>query len=77
VALVPPGVVTITLTVPDAPAGEVAVIDVDELTVTPVPELAPNFTVDPLTNPVPVMVTDVPPAKGPALGLTAVTTEGP
>jgi hypothetical protein len=53
------------------------VIDVDELTVTPVPALAPNFTVEPLTNPVPVMVTVVPPANGPALGLTDVTTEGP
>jgi hypothetical protein len=61
VALVPPGVVTSTLTVvPDVPAGEMAVIDVAELTVTPVAALVPKETVEPLTNPVPVMVTVVP-----------------
>ena len=37
-----------------------AVIDVDELTTTLVPALAPKKTVEPLTNPVPVMVTEVP-----------------
>jgi hypothetical protein len=58
---VPPGVVTSTLTdVPVVPAGEVAVIDVAELTVTPVAALVPKETVEPLTNPVPVMVTVVP-----------------
>jgi hypothetical protein len=58
---VPPGVVTWTLTdVPVVPAGETAVIDVDEVTVTLVPALLPKKTVEPLTNPVPVMVTEVP-----------------
>jgi hypothetical protein len=79
VALVPPGVVTWTLTVvPAVPAGETAVIDVDELTVTPVAALAPNFTVEPLTNPVPVMMTEVPalPVACP-VGLSDVTVGAP
>ena len=44
VAEVPPGVVTVTSTVPALPAGEVAVIEVAELTVKPVPAAAPNLT---------------------------------
>ena len=40
----PPGPVTVTSTVPD-PAGEVAVIDVAELTVTPVAAFPPKATV--------------------------------
>ena len=43
VAEVPPAVVTVTSTVP-VPAGEVAVIWVAELTVTPVAAAAPNVT---------------------------------
>jgi hypothetical protein len=71
---VPPGVVTRMSTVPADAAGEVAVIDVLELTVTLLAAWpAPNATVVPETNPVPVIVTDVPPAVGPALGLTART----
>ena len=61
---VPPGVVTVTFTAPAVPAGVVAVIWVAEFTSTPVAALAPNFTVAPLTKPVPVTVTDVPPAAG-------------
>jgi hypothetical protein len=60
--------------VPADPAGDVAVIDVAELTITPVAALPPNATVvAPDTNPVPVIATVVPPANGPALGLTALT----
>jgi hypothetical protein len=33
----------------------------------------PNATVDPGVNPVPVIVTDVPPSNGPADGETPVT----
>ena len=73
VADVPPGVVTVTSTVPAAPAGEVTVIVVEFTTVTPVPAFAPKFTVAPATKPVPVTVTEVPPAMGPASGETAVT----
>jgi len=68
-------VLTVISTVPDEPAGEVALIDVGEFTITPVPApAAPNATVlAPATNPVPVIVTVVPPAVGPALGPTDVT----
>ena len=64
---------TLTSTVP-APAGEVAVIWVAELTVNPVAAVAPNVTAVAPENPVPVMVTVVPPARGPALGEIEVTT---
>ena len=73
VAEVPPAVVTVTLTVPADSAGEVATIDVDELTVTAVAVTVPNITVAPDTKPVPVMVTEVPPVVGPEVGLMAVT----
>jgi hypothetical protein len=72
VAEVPPGVVTVTLTVP-VPAGEVAVIDVALLTTTPVAALAPKWTAVAPVKLVPVMVTLVPPAAGPDVGLMPVT----
>ena len=65
--------VTVTSTVPTLPAGEVAVIEVEETTVTPVAAVAPNFTLAPLAKPVPVIVTLVPPAVEPLVGLTPVT----
>ena len=69
---VPAGVVTVTSTVP-VPAGDVALIDVALLTITPVAALAPKSTAVAPLRLVPVMVTDVPPASGPLFGLTAVT----
>ncbi len=72
VELVRPLPVTVTSTVPE-PAGLVAVIDVALLTVTPVAAVEPNDTVSPDAKPVPVMVTVVPPAAGPLVGLTADT----
>jgi hypothetical protein len=68
---VPPGLVTVIGTLP-VPAGLVAVMDVLVM------ELGdsvvdPNATVVPAVKPVPVIVTDVPPARGPAEGLTPVT----
>jgi len=72
VALVPPGPVTVTSTVPD-PAGEVAVIDVAELTVTPVAAVPPKETVSPAAKFVPVTVTAVPPDAGPVAGFTLLT----
>jgi hypothetical protein len=72
VALVPPGVVTVTSTVP-APAGEVAVICVALLNVNVVAAVAPNFTAVAPVKFVPVMVTTVPPAAGPLAGLTLLT----
>ena len=59
-------------TVP-VPGGEVAVIEVAEMTVTLVALVAPNFTAVAPDNEVPVMVTDVPPVVGPAFGATDVT----
>jgi len=70
---VPPGVVTVTVAAPATPAGEVAVMEVAEFTTTFVAELAPNFTPVAPVKFVPVMVTDVPPASGPLVGLSDVT----
>ena len=73
VADVPPGVVTVTLTVPE-PEGEVAVIEVAEFTVKLVagfPE--PKSTAVAPVRFVPVMVTLVPPVVRPAIGDTLVT----
>ena len=73
VALVPPGVVTVTSTVPAAPAGDVMERDVGEATTNPVPATVPNFTTVAPVNPVPVTVTEIPPANGPAAGEIPVT----
>jgi hypothetical protein len=72
VGLVPAGVVTVTLTVP-VPAGDVAVIEVAELTTTPVPAAVPNLTAVAPVKLIPEMVTLVPPAAGPDFGDTEVT----
>jgi hypothetical protein len=56
------------------PAGLVAVQLVTELQVTAVAAVVPKLTVVPLVeNPEPVMVTTVPPAGGPELGLMLAT----
>jgi len=68
--------VTVTVTAPALPAGVVAVIVVAFTTVTPVAAALPNVTVAPAAKFVPVMVTDVPPASGPLLGLTLLTVGG-
>src|SRR5437588_1116299 len=73
-ALVPAGVVTVTSTVP-VPAGDVAVIDVGEATVKPA-FAAPNLTAVAPPKLLPEIVTAVPPAGGPLLGLTALTEGG-
>jgi hypothetical protein len=65
--------VTVTVTAPTVPAGVVAVIDVLLTTTTFVAAVLPNVTVAPVAKFVPVMVTDVPPATGPVLGLTLLT----
>jgi hypothetical protein len=69
---VPAVVITVTSTVP-VPAGEEAVTEVGLTTVTPVACTEPKSTVAPVKNPVPLIVTLVPPAAGPLSGLTAVT----
>jgi hypothetical protein len=73
---VPSGVVTVTWTVP-VPAGLVAVIIVRLSTVTLVALADPKETVEPFTNPVPLIVTVVPPASGPVDGETDVTVGTP
>jgi tagatose-1,6-bisphosphate aldolase non-catalytic subunit AgaZ/GatZ len=58
------------------PAGEVAVIWVEEFTVKEVAASAPNFTaVDPVKS-VPVITTEVPPPGGPVRTLRFVTVTG-
>ena len=71
---VPPAVVTMTLTVPTASAGAIAVICVAELTVKLLAAVLPNITAVAPVKLAPVMTTDVPPASGPKLGLSVDTT---
>ncbi len=72
VAEVPPGVTTVTLTVP-VPEGEVTLTWVAETTLKLVVAVDPNLIeVVPLRL-VPLMVTAVPPAGVPAVGLMEVT----
>ena len=72
VALVPPGVVTVTSTVP-VPEGAVALMLVALLTVKLEAAVVPNFTALAPVNPVPLIATEVLPALGPEVGLTPVT----
>jgi len=65
--------VTATFTEPATPAGVVAVMDVLFSTATFVAALLPNATVAGAAKFVPVIVTDVPPARGPVFGDTLVT----
>ena len=69
----PPGVLTVTSTVPADAAGEVAVIWVDELTATLVELVAPKLTTEAAVRLVPVMTTEVPPTRGPVTGDRPVT----
>ena len=67
-------VVTVTSTAPAEPAGELQVIEVSVFAEQlPKAEVAPKETSVALVKPVPVMVTLVPPAVGPVLGLIEVT----
>jgi hypothetical protein len=75
VALVPDGVVTVTSTVP-VPAGETAVIELGELTVKLAALVEANLTAVAPVKPLPLTVTVVPPASGPAFGLTPVMIGG-
>ncbi len=68
----PPGVVTVTSTTPE-PAGLSAVTLVALTTVRLVAAVVPKSTTVAPVKPVPVMVTRVPPAAGPEVGLRAVT----
>ena len=72
----PPAFVTTTLAVPAEPAGVTAVIEVELTNTTLVAAEPPTVTVAPDTNPVPVIVTAVPPAVEPLTGDTEVTVGG-
>ena len=65
--------VTLRVTSPAVWGGVVAAIVVLLFTTTLLAAVPPSRTVAPDTNPVPVMVIDVPPAVGPEVGLTLVT----
>ena len=70
---VPPAVVTATLTMPAVEeAGDTAVIDVFDTTVTLVAASDPNDTLAPVMKPEPVIVTVVPPAVEPEVGAIVV-----
>lgn len=75
VALVPPGVVTVTSTTP-APGGDatVQVVALHDCRFTWVTALAPKWTAVAPFRSVPVIVTVVEPSPGPDIGLTEVTT---
>jgi hypothetical protein len=73
VAEVPPPVVTVMFTVPADSDGEVATILTDESTVYVEAALEPKSTAVAPVRFVPLIVTDVPPAIGPAVGDTDVT----
>ena len=72
----PSGLVTVTGTVsPAVPAGDVTAHDVAEQ-LTPVAGVAPNCTDETSASPVPVNVTEVPPAVEPNVGATLDTVGG-
>jgi hypothetical protein len=67
---VPPGLATVTSTVPADCGGTVAVIWLSDSTVNDVDAVAPNSTAVTALRPVPLSVTMPPPEAGPALGVT-------
>ena len=73
VADVPFGVVTVTSTDPDDPAGDTAVTVVDDVTMNDAAGTEPNLTAVAPLKLVPVTVTEVPPAVEPVFGLTEET----
>ena len=77
VELVPSAEVTVMSTTPALPAGEIAVIEVQLLTVKELALVAPNFTAVGLMKLLPVMLTLVPPAVEPLEGEMPNTVGGP
>jgi hypothetical protein len=73
VAEAPAEVVTVTFTDPDDPAGDTAVKVVDEATLNDTAAIEPNLTAVTPLKPLPVTVTEVPPAIEPVFGLTEET----
>jgi len=73
IAETPPGLLTVTLAMPIEAIGLTAVIWVAELTVKVLAGIDPKSTAIAVVNPVPLIVTDVPPVAGPIMGLMPVT----
>ena len=73
----PPGVTTLTSTVPALPAGLLSTIWLAVSLVKVVTTVVPKSTAVAPARFVPVMVTFVPPANGPAAGLMPVTVGAP
>ncbi len=73
----PPGVVTVTSTIPAACAGTLALTCVADTNSNVGDAVAPNFTEKPWTKFVPWITTTFPPAVEPALGVTLLTVGGP
>lgn len=69
---VPPAAVTETFTVPGVPDGSFATIVVELVAVKEVALFVPKVTEATVVKPDPVMVIVVPPAVGPAAGVTLV-----
>lgn len=69
VALVPPGFIAVMSTVSATPVGDVAISSVLLTYVTFVASVVPNLTVISDVNLLPVIVTEVPPIKGPLFGV--------
>ena len=69
----PPGVATVTSSMPTAPGGTVAVIELSEFTVKLVAGTCPNETALALVKPIPVTVTVFPPTLSPEPGDIPVT----
>jgi len=65
--------VTVILTIPAEPTGEVAVIEMALFTVYEAAAVLPNFTAVAPVKPVPVIATEVPPADVPVVGEMPVT----
>src|SRR5262245_55910266 len=64
----PLAVATLTLTLPNTAGGEMAVIELSELTIKLAAGALPKSTAVAPVNPVPAMVTTVPPVVGPKFG---------
>jgi hypothetical protein len=74
VTLVPRELVTVTSTVPIVPAGETAMIEVSLCTVNDPADVEPKATAVAPMNPLPVILTLIPPEISPAAGEIEVTT---
>src|ERR1035441_1319590 len=76
VAEVLSGLVTTTVAAPNGPGGVIALISVPLLTTTEAADWPAKVTPAPNSNPLPVMVTEVPPLVRPLFGVMPVNVGG-